>query len=309
MTTFTFSLESAVGRKLCDWLAGRLIARYGPGAAPANRFRVPANSWVRKMNGTSGRNSTASSASAALNSSLGSRLQAGLDVNGSMEYRLTWKSWGMESGRRISALRASGRRTFGSGCSGERSGWGTPRVTTNGGIPCLEHTGKGSRLEDQAATAGWITPASRDHKGGNEHHAMHRAKGCQLDSQALLAGWNSPRATDGSNGGPNQTGGALSADVALTGWPSPNCCSPQSMRGRGQDPLVRKSNNHQVNLQDATFGLIPPQSSAEMEKPAAYRLNPRFSLWLMGYPAVWACSGARAMQSCRKSRRNSSKHS
>jgi len=33
------------------------------------------------------------------------------------------------------------------------AGWGTPRVTTNGGIPCPESTGKGSRLEDQAAMA------------------------------------------------------------------------------------------------------------------------------------------------------------
>lgn len=34
------------------------------------------------------------------------------------------------------------------------------------------------------------------------------------------AGYNTPRATDGSNGGPNQANGALSADVALTGWPT-----------------------------------------------------------------------------------------
>lgn len=31
-------------------------------------------------------------------------------------------------------------------------------------------------------------------------------------------GWNTARATDGSNGGPNQKGGALPADAALTGW-------------------------------------------------------------------------------------------
>jgi hypothetical protein len=35
------------------------------------------------------------------------------------------------------------------------------------------------------------------------------------------AGWNTPRATDGSHGGPNQAGGALSADAAMTGWPTP----------------------------------------------------------------------------------------
>jgi len=38
----------------------------------------------------------------------------------------------------------------------------------------------------------------------------------------MLVGWNTPRATDGSNGGPSQTGGALSHDAALTGWPTPN---------------------------------------------------------------------------------------
>jgi len=34
-------------------------------------------------------------------------------------------------------------------------------------------------------------------------------------------GWNTPRATDGTNGGPNQAGGALPSDAALTGWPTP----------------------------------------------------------------------------------------
>jgi hypothetical protein len=34
--------------------------------------------------------------------------------------------------------------------------WGTPRVTTNNGIPSPQCTGKGSRLEDQAGT--WPTP-------------------------------------------------------------------------------------------------------------------------------------------------------
>jgi hypothetical protein len=35
-----------------------------------------------------------------------------------------------------------------------------------------------------------------------------------------MGGWNTPRATDGSNGGPNQAGGALPADAALAGWPT-----------------------------------------------------------------------------------------
>lgn len=47
-------------------------------------------------------------------------------------------------------------------------------------------------------------------------------------------------------------------------------------------------------------------SNAETEKPAASRLNPLFSLWLMGYPVEWGFCGARAMQSFPKSRRSSS---
>ena len=53
------------------------------------------------------------------------------------------------------------------------SGWGTPRVTTNGGTPCPESTGKGSRLEDQASladlgfgTPAGPTPASTGRSGG-----------------------------------------------------------------------------------------------------------------------------------------------
>ena len=34
-------------------------------------------------------------------------------------------------------------------------------------------------------------------------------------------GWNTPRATDGSNGGPNQSGGALPADADLATWNTP----------------------------------------------------------------------------------------
>ena len=41
-----------------------------------------------------------------------------------------------------------------------------------------------------------------------------------LQDAVTLATWNTPRATDGSNGGPNQAGGALPADAALSGWPT-----------------------------------------------------------------------------------------
>jgi len=45
-------------------------------------------------------------------------------------------------------------------------------------------------------------------------------------SGGLEKGWNTPRATDGSNGGPSQAGGALPADAALSGWPTPMAGTP-----------------------------------------------------------------------------------
>ena len=43
-------------------------------------------------------------------------------------------------------------------------------------------------------------------------------------------------------------------------------------------------------------GHPPTIKNAKTGKPDAYRLNPRFSLWLMGYPIEWAYSGERVMR-------------
>lgn len=39
--------------------------------------------------------------------------------------------------------------------------------------------------------------------------------------------------------------------TTLSGWPTPVYSSPNSLRGKGQDPLKRKAGGHSVNLQDA----------------------------------------------------------
>jgi hypothetical protein len=111
---------------------------------------------------------------------------------------------------------------------------------------------------------------------------------------AKLCGWNTPRATDGSNGGPNQTGGALPADAALAGWATPTSRDHKDTGCLDNVPV------------NCLLGRQVALSPVETGAPAASRLNPRFSLWLMGFPAAeWASCGELAMQSCRKRRRNS----
>jgi hypothetical protein len=97
----------------------------------------------------------------------------------------------------------------------------------------------------------------------------------KLPGAAKLAGW--PTATtrdwkDGASVGTVKTNGLLGRVVWLA--------------GQTQNP-----------------------SSAEMEKPAAPRLNPLFSLWLMGFPPQeWSSCAELAMPSSRKSQRSLSEH-
>lgn len=133
------SLPGSVdGRMPLNWRAGQQMNMFGQDHAHANRFRVPADAAVRKINGTCGQNFTASSASIDLQKSLANRLRGRTDLNGSTEYRLIWKSWVMRSGRWITALRASGRpksdRAYG--------GWQTPTTRDGKG-----QSGKGNRIK------------------------------------------------------------------------------------------------------------------------------------------------------------------
>ena len=153
------------------------------------------------------------------------------------------------------------------------------------------------------------------------------------DFSSPAKGWNTPRATDGKNGGPNQAGGALPADAALAGWPTPrvsskNASSADEKRaGDGKSRL--ESDVHLAGwpmprankwgVQDSHGNVPEPSqqqparltstgemltgSSAEMESGGP--LNPEHSRWLMGYPAEWANCAPTATPSSRKSRRNS----
>ena len=87
--------------------------------------------------------------------------------------------------------------------------------------------------------------------------------------------------------------GRRTSDNACGGWPTPQAETTTTLQF-GKPSLALTA-----------FGMLPDDISVEEAKTNGYRLNPKFSLWLMGYPLPWALFGERAMQSCRPSRRSS----
>jgi hypothetical protein len=122
----TSSQASASGPTPCAKQDGPMIALYGQDHVRASLSARQAKAQGLLTSGISGQLGTISSKSAALQSSLASRLQAKTALVGSTLYNLTWKHRATPSGRSIYALRASVRRISGSASGSSESGWPTP---------------------------------------------------------------------------------------------------------------------------------------------------------------------------------------
>jgi hypothetical protein len=255
--SITFSQALAVGLTHYDWLHKTEDEIAGQEAVHASHSVRPESVEAQRTRDTCGPLFGGLSPSADLARSSGSRLRALTDLNGSPEYELTWSVWAMPFGEPIIRLRALGRRTDGSGCSGwptTSASDGYPqsplpeKVAMFFGTPSPRMAAKLAAAD--AALAGWPTPMAQNKDAGNCDHSRQvevMAGQREPKNSPKLAGWNTPRATDGSKGGPNQSGGALPADAAL-----------------------------------ATLGPMPNGSPAATEKRGV--LNPALSAWLMGYP-------------------------
>ena len=141
----------------------------GPAPAHANLSarQAKAEGWL--TSGTYGQPSSTSSSSAALQSSLASRLQALTASAGSTLYALTWKQRDTPAGRPICALRASAPRTSGSGSTGVESARPTPAARDWKGAT-RERWGTNARpLNEVAALTGWPTCTVQDaHRGAKD---------------------------------------------------------------------------------------------------------------------------------------------
>ena len=229
------------------------------------------------------------------------RLMVHLNGRGSMIYQGAWKPHTTPSGRQISRLRASARRTSDSEPSLALSGWPTPTKGNADGSQMAKGASVTGRREDgskatvslNAVTqvAGWPTPTTRDHKDGAE--CLNVPVNALLGRTVWAAGWPTPAASDGNGGkGPRQ-GVSMTGKMPDGSKVTMDLSAATILALRGLDGPARITAD----------GQMLTGCSAAMESGG--QLNPAHSRWLMGYPPEWDDCAVTAMPSSRKSPRSS----
>ncbi len=125
----TSSPASPCGVMLFGQPVSVIVELFGPDLARASLSARQAKAAGLLTSGTFGPPSTTSSSSAALQSSLVSRLQALTSGRGSTLYKLTWKDWATPSGPSRFRLRGSALRTSEIACTG----WPSPTKSDGDG--------------------------------------------------------------------------------------------------------------------------------------------------------------------------------
>jgi hypothetical protein len=208
----TSSLGSGSGPTPSAAPDGPMIVLYGQDHVRVSLSARQAKDQGLMMSGTCGQLSTTSSASAALQSSLVSKLQAKTASVGSTLYTLTWKQRATPAGRLISALRASARRISASASGGLEKGWPTPMT-------------EDTRSYSEKAQEDWLNGETK-----NGH-------GLDMNMATQMSGWPTPQTMPGSNdvnftcsGDGRTTPNKMGWAASLATWPTPQVADDNMSR-------------------------------------------------------------------------------
>lgn len=268
-----FSPESGDGVEHCNSQDGEQTDLFGQEARPASRSQLQGSRKEQMTNDTCGPSGSILSESADLQSYLESRLAPLLDTDGLIPCKKTWKQKTTPAQRRYCQLQVSAL--------------------------CTKGTGSGS----------WPTPSATDHKGGYQGGRIRNGKWSadRLDQAAQLTSqWLTPTTSDmnGTRKLDGKRSGGLNTQATLVNWPTPQARDYKGSSGRslkGQEFDLPTA----AILPTQVTGITPNKSTAEMVRSDSSQLNPRFSLWLMGYPIAWAYCAERVTPLSRRSQRKS----
>jgi hypothetical protein len=167
----------------------------------------------------------------------------------------------MKSGPPICALRASERPIDDS----DFIGWPTPMAGTPAQNGYNEAGNNDSSRRTVAVPRGWDTPKAHDGRHAAREQSEHNPK----DGQCACLAWDAK-------------------SVRLKGWATPRA---RDYKGNGVSiARAAKGVADSLDLQCKLVcrsGMEPPSPSSARMDGAAYRLNPRHSLWLQGFPNKW----------------------
>lgn len=218
------------GRSPSGLPAGPMTDLFGQALAPASLSVPPARARRPMTNATCGLRGYLSSPSAALQSSLESRLKRRLDGAGSTLFSLTWNRKATPAGRPYFQLAASGRRTSGS----DFGSWPTPVANdTNRSLEAWQaHIQRRGRnpaseldsLQVAVQLASWPTPNAQEFGIKDQERLKARRQECK--AAVMLSGWATPRSTEAghSTGNPERAHDGksrLEDQVFLPHWATP----------------------------------------------------------------------------------------
>ena len=171
------------------------------------------------------------------------------------------------------------------------------------GAPICALRARARRTSDKGFI-GWPTATKGNGDRGGQHPSRRSGHMVNLQDAVRLVGWPTARANDAEKRGDiaNDIRNGLARARHLLGWATARArdCKNNGVSKARAAQGICDSLDLQCKLVCKT-GTEPPSPLSARTDGAALPLNPRFSLWLQGFPATWADCAPAVTRSSRRS--------